>query len=144
MTAKKRVSIELCLVWNWKKCEYRFVERFFGRFSSSGCLQFPSDFCFLQFFGSLLQIFGFPAGFIMLLPRFQEFRPIRPLATFAIGEAGTLAAPPSPVSDALLVFWIYIFFFQIRRGRSCPEAAALIVCYIPPPLTVYNERHSSL
>ena len=39
---------------------------------------------------------------------------------------------------------IYNFFFQIRRGRSCPEAAAAIMCYIPPPFTVYNERHSRM
>ena len=132
MTAKKRDSIELCLVWNWKKCEYRFVGRFFRGFFRGGCLQFPSDFCFLQFFESLLQIFGFLAGFITLLQRFQEFRPIRPLATFAIGEAETSAAPPSPVSDALLVpfvFWIYNFFSDSPRPHLPRGSSGYCVLY---------------
>ena len=101
-------------------------EDFFGSFSKSGCLQFPSDFCFLQFFELSLQIFGFLAGFITLLPRFQEFRPIRPLATFAIGEAETSAAPPSQVSDAILVFWIYIVFFRFAEAAAAPRPQRLL------------------
>ena len=76
-----------------------------------------------------LQIFGFLAGFITLLPRFQEFRPIRPLATFAIGEAETSAAPPSPVQDALLVpfvFWIYNFFFRFAKAAAAPRPQRLL------------------